>query len=78
MQEDCALRISQMQKAEVDVVTTRKNDLTELLKAESQFQPCLIAACRLSLVASSKILNIFIIRQKKYSLLSHNSIFPKP
>ena len=35
MQEDCALRISQMQKAEVDVVTTRKNDLTVLLKAES-------------------------------------------
>ena len=35
MQEDRALRISQMQKAEVDVVTARKSDLTELIKAES-------------------------------------------
>lgn len=37
MQEDRALRISQMQKAEVDVVTAQKSDLTELLKAESRF-----------------------------------------
>lgn len=79
MQEDRALRISQMQKAEVYVVTARKSDLTELFKAESRSQPCLIAACRLSLVASGTILDIFIIRQKKYSLLSHNSIpIPKP
>ena len=90
MQEDRALKISQMQKAEVtsglgttDVVSltttwcsrgtwprettwyggeetkvrecqpARKADLTEFFKAEPQFQPCLIAACRLSLVASS-------------------------
>jgi len=39
MQEDRALGISQMQKAEVYVVTARKSDLTELFKLNPSPSP---------------------------------------